>query len=182
MLGAIAQNQATTPEILDKIARLDDKELQESMNTIFPLLGNNTKGYAVMRLVACHQNTLPQTIEYLARTTQNEYVLGYIAADSKTSPATLEELAEKKNYLIDWGLASNPNTPPDVFPKLLTRDDKYTHEVTLKALLSNPAVSPEIKYDVCKALGDSALQSRKCSRLKKKLDHQKINQNTGKVL
>lgn len=168
VLGAIAQNQATTSEILDEIARLDDKELHESMNTIFPLLGDNTTGYAVMCLVAYHKNTLPQTIEYLAHTSQNEYVLGDIAANSKTSPETLKELEEKKNYLIDWGLASNRNTPSDVFPKLLTRNDKYTNE----ALLRNPAVSPEIKYEVCKALGDSDLKSKKCSHLKKKLDHQ----------
>ncbi|MBI3305056.1 hypothetical protein HYZ80_01880 [Candidatus Parcubacteria bacterium] len=145
VLGAIAQNLAASPELLDSIAKLNDLSLQNAIGSLFPLLGDNRKGLAVMRLVVKNPNVSANTIEYLANTNQTDYVLGDIAGNSKTSIETLRRLELKKNYLIDWGLAQNQKTPSDVFSKLLEREKYFTQRTTLEMLLRNPSTSPEIR-------------------------------------
>lgn len=125
VLGAIAQNRSASSELLDKIARTDKKELYEKMWSVFDIMGENRHGLAVMRLVARHPNVLPETLEHLAKCSNN-YVLGDVAINEKTSIATLIRLSQKKNYLLDWGLACNPSTPSNILSKLSTSDDMYT--------------------------------------------------------
>jgi hypothetical protein len=145
VLGAMAQNPAASSELLDKIAKLDDPSLHDRMGSLFPLLGDNGKGLAVMRLVARNSNVSPSTIEYLASTSQIDYVLGEIAGDPKTSIATLRRLEARKNYLIDWGLAQNRKTPSDVLTKLLDREKYFTQQTTLKMLLENASAPAEVR-------------------------------------
>lgn len=145
VLGAIAQNKSASPELLDRIAKLSDPSLHEAMGSLFPLLGKNGKGLAVMRLVVLNPNVSADTIEYLASTSQVDYVLADIAGNSKTSIETLTRLETKKNYLIDWSLAMNPRTPPGVLTKLLDREKYFTQRTTLEFLLHNPSATPEIR-------------------------------------
>lgn len=145
VLGAIAQNPATSAELLDQIAKLSDPSLHNAMGSLFPVLGDNRKGLAVIRLVVLNPNVSANTIEYLASTSQVDYILGDIAGSSKTSTETLRRLETKKNYLIDWGLAQNQKTPPDVFANLLEREKYFTQRTTLEMLLRNPSTSPEIR-------------------------------------
>ena len=145
VLGAIAQNPAVSAELLDRIAKLNDPSLHDAMGSLFPVLGDNRKGLAVMRLVVNNSNVSANTIEYLANTSQTDYVLGDIAGNPKTSIETLRRLEAKKDYLIDWGLAQNQKTPPDIFAKLLEREKYFTHRTTLEMLLRNPSSSPEIR-------------------------------------
>ncbi len=145
VLGAIAQNPATSAELLDRVAKLNDPSLQNAMGSLFPVLGDNRKGLAVMRLVVKNPNVSASTIEYLANTSQTDYVLGDIAGNPKTSIETLRRLEAKRNYLIDWGLAQNQKTPPDVFSKLLEREKYFTQRTTLEMLLRNPSPSQEIR-------------------------------------
>lgn len=144
VLGVIAQNPAVSPELLDRIAKLNYPSLHNAMGSLFPLLGDNRKGLAVMRLVVRNPNVTPSTIEYLASTSQVDYVLGDIAGEPKTSIETLRLLETKKNYLIDWGLAQNQKTPSDVRIKLLDRKKYFTQRATLEFLIRNPSTSPEI--------------------------------------
>ncbi len=145
VLGAIAQKEIATAEILDQIAHLQDPELQEAMGSLLPVMGNNGKGLAVMRLVVNNPHVSPETVEYLAASSQDLYVLGDIAGSRKTSLATLRKLAEKKNYLVDWGLAQNLMTPPDVFALLLERMKDANHRVTLEMLERNPSVPADVR-------------------------------------
>ena len=144
ILGAITQNKATSAELLDRIAKLNDPSLQDAMGSLFPVLGDNRKGLAVMRLVIRNQNVSASTIEYLANSSQVDYVLGDIAGNPKTSVETLRRLEIKKNYLIDWGLAQNQKTPSDVFTKLLEREKYFTQRTTLEMLLRNPSAPSEV--------------------------------------
>lgn len=125
VLGAIVQNKAASGELLDIIGKMDEKDLHERMWSLFDIMGDNTHGLAVMRLVARHPNVLPETLEHLAKSS-NDYVLGDVAGNEKTSVATLIRLSQRKTYLIDWGLARNPSTPSDILNKLSSSDNEYT--------------------------------------------------------
>jgi hypothetical protein len=152
ILGAIAQNPAASADLLDRIAKLDDHSLQEAMGSLFPVLGENRNGLAVMRLVVHNPNVSPATIEYLANTSNVDYVLGDIAGNPKTSVETLRRLETKKNYLIDWGLAQNTKTPVDVFTKLLNRKKYFPQSTTLNMLLRNPSAPSEIRVKASELL------------------------------
>ena len=144
-LGALAQNQNVSAAVLDKIARLQWPELHDKMGSVWPVMDGNGKGLAVMRLVVRSSNVSEKTIEYLASTSQNEYVLSDIAANPKTSIETLRSLEAKKNYLIDWGLSQNQKSPSDVFSKLLDREKYFTQRTTLDLLLRNPSIPSEVR-------------------------------------
>lgn len=145
VLGAIAQNSSASPELLDQIAKLDNPALLQPLGSFFPLLGKNTKGLAVMRLVLTNPRVSERTIDYLATTSHLDYVLGDIAGNRKTPIKTLTLLESRKNYLIDWGLAHNLRTPPEVLAKLLDREEYFTQRTTLKILLRNPNATSEIR-------------------------------------
>ena len=154
VLGAIAQNHATSPEILDKIAKLNDPELHKKINLInpiSPLFWNNNESFSVMVFVIRNPNTLAQTIEYLASTSHNKHTLRYIAINSKTSIGTLRRLELKKNDLIDLSLSFNKNTPADLFPKLLERAQ---NKFLLMGLLNNSSVPSEVKDKASAMLAD----------------------------
>lgn len=125
VLGAIAQNKNASGELLNTIGMIDDNALYEKMWSVFDVLGENRHGLAVMRLVARNHNALPETLEHLAKSS-NEYVLGDVAGNEKTSVETLIRLSKRKNYLIDWGLARNPSTPSDILSDLSRSDNEYT--------------------------------------------------------
>jgi hypothetical protein len=125
VLGAIAQNKSASGALLRTIGYINDKDLHKKMWSVFPIMGENTHGLAVMRLVARHPNVLPETLEYLAGS-QDDYVLGDVAANEKTSVETLKMLSLKRTYLIDWGLARNTSTPSDILDRLSESDNEYT--------------------------------------------------------
>jgi len=152
VLGAIAQNRASSAILLDEIAKLSDRELHIKMGSLFPILGKNRKGLAVMRLVVLNPNTSPGTIEFLANSSSDEYVLGNIAGSPKVSLETLSRLERKKNYLIDWGLAGNRRTTSEIFEKLLTREQHFTHRTTLEIMLRNGQLPKEIQSRASEAL------------------------------
>jgi hypothetical protein len=125
VLGAIVQNKNASGELLNIIGAIDDKALYEKMWSLFDIMGKNRHGLAVMRLIARHPNVLPETLEHLAKCSNN-YVLGDVAGNEKTSVETLASLSERKNYLIDWGLAGNPSTPSDILSNLSLSGNEYT--------------------------------------------------------
>jgi hypothetical protein len=155
VLGALAQNKYATAELLDKIAHLPDHELFNAMGSLFPVLGKNGKGLAVMRLVVLNPNVFPSTVEYLATNTDEKYVLGDIAGNSKTSETTLRKLEHENNYLIDWGLARNQKTPHDIFARLLDRKKDSSFRWTLESISINPGASLEIKKKAAQLLKES---------------------------
>jgi hypothetical protein len=127
ILGAIAQNPHATPDILHEIATISDPELHERMGSMFDLLGANRKGLAVMRLVARHPNVRPDTLELLAKST-DDYVLSDVARNEKLSERTLRELSKKGGYLIEWGISANPKAPIEILARLAQSSDRVTRD------------------------------------------------------
>jgi len=125
-LGAIAQNKAANEALLARIARLPDPELYERMGSLWDVMGANRKGLAVMRLVAAHPNTSAATLEHLASRPQAEYVLHDVLRNPKTPMRVLERHYDSTAYLVEWGLAQNPNTPPAVLARLSKSENATT--------------------------------------------------------
>lgn len=125
ILGAIAQNPKAESRTLHRIATTKLPALHERIGSPFDVMGKNTRGLAVMRLVATHPNTAAEDLEKLAQS-KNEFVLGDVASNPKLSTGTLRKLADHGGQLIEWGLARNPAAPVDLLFKLALSADEYT--------------------------------------------------------
>ena len=126
-LGAIVQNEAASPDLLDRIASIADPELYEKMWSWWDVMGENGRGLAVMRLVVGNPKVTPATIEKLAASPlADDYLLGDILGNPKTPLPLLQKHANATNYLLKWGLAHNPNTPRDILERLARDPDEYT--------------------------------------------------------
>ena len=161
-LNAILERRDLDAQTLYKIAQIPSPELHQRMGSSFPVMGKNTRGLAVMRLVARHPNVDSRTLALLASSPDN-YVLGDVAANPKTPPEILPHLAQKNGQLIEWGLARNPNTQPKILHELATSPDKYTRE----AVAQNSGVSQEDLERLAKDsewnVRDGVLMNPKCS-------------------
>jgi hypothetical protein len=125
VLGAIAQNPAADAALLEAIAHRDDPALHERMGSLFPLLGTNRRGLAVMRLVARHPNVTTAALVHLSQSPDG-YVLGEVAGNEKTPVDLLRRLHARGGYLMEWGLARNPRTPPEILHTLASSSNEYT--------------------------------------------------------
>jgi hypothetical protein len=129
VLGAIAQNPAADALLLDEISQLEDPSLHGKMGSLFPVLGGNQRGLAVMRLVARHANVSTTTLVRLSRS-PDAYVLSDVAGNAKTPVEELRSLRAQGGYLIEWGLARNPSTPSDALHDLAASENQYTRGST----------------------------------------------------
>ncbi len=101
------------------------------MGSLFPMLGENRKGLAVMRLVARHPNVEVETLVRLAASA-DDYVLGDVVMNSKTPLEILRKAHRKGGYLIEWGLAYNPKCPADILSALAESSNEYTRSPVAK--------------------------------------------------
>ena len=124
-LNAVLERQDLDAPTLYKIAQIPSRELHARIGSLFPVMGKNTRGLAVMRLVARHQNVDAKTLALLANS-PDDYVLGDVAGNPATPPEILPRIFAKGGYLIDWGIARNPNCPPGILHELALRDSEYT--------------------------------------------------------
>jgi hypothetical protein len=122
-LAAVAQNPATTAEMLDEIARRGDRRLHEKLYGSDRVLGKNRKGLAVMRLVAMHPNVTEATLVRLAES-RNDYVIHTVLGNPKTPESVLRRFAGRDHHLYDWGIALNPSTPRAVVAQLAADADE----------------------------------------------------------
>lgn len=125
-LGALAQHQGASGELLDRIAALPDEELYERMGSVWDVMGENRKGLAVMRLVALNPNARADTLARLAAAPRNDYVLGDVLRNPNTPVKSMAPHFDSTEYLVEWGLALNPNTPPAVMARLSRSENVYT--------------------------------------------------------
>jgi hypothetical protein len=139
-LGAIAQNAAAGAALLDRISVLPGDDYYESMGTFWNVMGDNRKGLALMRLVACNPNVGPATLERLATGPHAAKVLHDVLRNPATPMKVLEPHFNSSDYLVERGLALNPNTPPAVMERLSQSKDLYTR----MNLTYNKATPPEI--------------------------------------
>jgi len=123
-LGALAQNPNALTQVLDQVALIPNPELHHQMWSVWPVMGGNGKGLAVMRLIAMHKNVSEATLVNLSKS-PDDYVLSAVAANPKTPVSIIRELFGKGDYLAQWGLAVNPNAPADILKKLAETGDQY---------------------------------------------------------
>jgi len=127
VLGALLESPSLSAESLYQIATIPSSDLHQRMWAMPPIMGENTKGLAVMRLVVGHPNVDERTLIELAKSSDH-YVLGDVASNPKTPVEILQQFYNMtdRDYLIDWGLAWNPNTPEDILCELAKSPDEYT--------------------------------------------------------
>jgi hypothetical protein len=124
-LGALAENPNASTETLDRVAKSPDPELDDRMFSIWPVLGENVNGRAVMRLIAVHKNVSEETLAHLAKSS-DDFVRCSVAANPKTPVMILRKLAIDPGYATIGCLASNEMTPPDLLAKLASNKSEYT--------------------------------------------------------
>ena len=154
-IGAVAQNKAASEALLDRLAQLPETlpeaQLHEPLGSLWDVKLDNRKGLSAMRLIAFSPNVGPHTLERLARGQQGQQssmLLGDILGNPKTPMRVLEPHFNSTEYLIEWGLALNPNLPLAVMQRLATSPNLYTRfnltytaatpRVILEALAKDP--------------------------------------------
>jgi hypothetical protein len=125
-LGAMVQNPNAGAALLDRIARLEDPDLAEPMGSLWNVMGENTRGIAVLRLLAAHANADPATLARLADGPYADKLRHELARNPRTPIAVLRRWFESTDHLVEWGLALNPNTPPEVMERLARSANVYT--------------------------------------------------------
>ncbi len=123
-LGALVTNPNVTAAVLDRVALMPNPELHHRMWSVWPLMGGNEKGLAVMRLIAMRGNVSEATLVNLSKS-PDPYVLSAVAANPKTPLSIIRMLSDRGGYLMHWGLAVNPNAPADILQKLAETGDQY---------------------------------------------------------
>ncbi|GHG14233.1 DUF2336 domain-containing protein [Deinococcus indicus] len=91
------------------------------------------------REVARAQNTPPQVLEVLARTSDSRAVLA-VMSNPNTPPALLMELASSQDTELLLAIAGNRSTPPEVLRKLSER----CHRRMADRLAANPATTLDV--------------------------------------
>jgi hypothetical protein len=115
-----------SPELLDRIAVLEDPALYEPMGSLWDVMGENRKGIAVMRLVANHPNASGGMLARFADGSHVDTLRHELARNPNTPMRVLARWFESDDYLVEWGLALNPNTPPEVMERLSKSTNRYT--------------------------------------------------------
>jgi hypothetical protein len=116
VLSAIAANVKTPPVVLLNIARTPDPELHSKRHEWIDMFDRDT--LAVMRKVLRNPHSPVEVLPILSES-PDEYVFADVCADKRTSQAILRERCAPRNqYLVQWSLAGNPNTPVDLLEAL----------------------------------------------------------------
>ena len=139
VLGAVVENPRVSSAVLHRIAGMEDPALHRAMGSVWPVMGDNGKGLAVMRLIARHPRVSEATLVALADS-PDAYVRGAVAANPSTPPAILDELAGQPDYRIEWGLAANERAPVQSLRRLARDGDQYARS----RVAGNPAAPVEI--------------------------------------
>jgi hypothetical protein len=140
-LGALAENRAASPLLLERMASLEDPALYESMWSLWDVMGENRKGLAVMRLVARHRNAPAAALERLEAHPQAQEMITEILANPNAPRALLAKHYEDTHYRAEWGLAMNPKTPPAVMERLARSENRHART---NLVLYNPVTPRDI--------------------------------------
>jgi Leucine rich repeat variant len=139
VLAAVAQNPHATATVLHQIAVRPDPRLHEKQWSLFDVMGSNSKGLAVMRLVARNPNVDSETLEILSHS-NDSYVRSDVAMSPKLSEQTLWRLGQQSDQTMQWAIARNPKTEQSVLTQLCLNSDEYVRS----NVAGNPSASPDI--------------------------------------
>jgi hypothetical protein len=138
VLAAVAGSERASADILRQIASRSDPELHRKLGSIYDVMGTNTHGLAVVRLVARNPHVDGETLEILSRS-PDPYVLGDVAMNSKLPKEALARLLGREERMVSWGVALNPNTPPWALSRLSGSSDEYIRSNVAR----NPSTPPD---------------------------------------
>ncbi len=138
VLAAVAGNERASADTLRQIASRSDPELHRKLGSIYDVMGTNTHGLAVVRLVARNPHVDGETLEILSRS-PDPYVLGDVAMNSKLPEEALARLLGREERMVSWGVALNPKTPPWVLSRLSGSSDEYIRSNVAR----NPGTPPD---------------------------------------
>ena len=138
---AVAENPSAPPNMLQKLAGDDDKDVRKA--------------------VAGNASSWIQTLEQLA---EHKYFYDYdvreaVASNPSTPSQVLEHLASDEHPRVRRAIAVNPKTPPEALEPLVR--DKH-HEVR-EAAVTNPSTSKEVLKLLHKAGADKKLRHVGCA-------------------
>lgn len=134
VLAAIGANEHTPESTLLEIARYPDSGLHEKRTGWIQSFDRDQ--LAVVRKVIRNPRAPVEALVALADS-NNDYVRGDVAQQKRTPVKVLRKLAAgRRGYLLEWGLAVNPATPPDILATLPHERD----HVVARQLARNPAV------------------------------------------
>jgi hypothetical protein len=139
VLGAIAGNDRADAATLHRIVGADRPKLHQPMGSWFHVLGKNTRGLAVMRLVAMNPNTDAQDLEKLAMSPVDA-VLGDVASNPNVPAATLQRLADHGGQSVERGLARNPAASAAILSQLALSPNEFTRD----RVAANPNTPAEL--------------------------------------
>jgi len=143
VLAAMAGSERASTDILRQIASRSDPELHRKLGSIYDVMGTNTHGLAVVRLVARNPHVDGETLEILSWS-PDPYVLGDVAMNSKLPEEALARLLGPEERMVSWGVALNPKTPPWALSRLSRTSDEY--------IRSNVARNPSTPSDELRQL------------------------------
>jgi len=112
-LNAIVLRYDTDADTLYEISQFHSPGLHERIGSLLPIMGGNTMGFSVMRLLVRHHNADARTFTSLAETADAD-LLADIATNGNAPTALLEGLHKKGDQGIDRALAFNPRCPADI--------------------------------------------------------------------
>ena len=139
VLAAVAGNERASADTLRQIASRSDAELHRKLGSIYNVMGTNTHGLAVMRLVARNPHVDAETLEILSRS-QDPYLLGDVAMNLKLPEEALAPLLRREERMVSWGVARNPKTPAWALVRLSRNPDEYIRS----NVAMNPSTPPEV--------------------------------------
>jgi hypothetical protein len=138
VLAAVAQNPRASASTLRQIATRQDVQLHQKLGSLFDVMGSNTRGLAVMRLVARHPNVDADTLEILSHS-DDDYVLSDVALNPKLAEPALSRL-ERGGPELDRALAHNPKTAPPVLARLSRSSNAWVRA----AVATNPGTPADV--------------------------------------
>ncbi len=148
MLSAVASNSRTPPHLLLQLVQTNDSGLYKKRNDVLDIFDRDS--LAVVRKALRNPSLPPEAIPFLAKS-EDAYVLGDVVMHKDTPEPILREIfARNDSYLVRWGLAGNPHTPPEILEKLAQDGVELgagvvdTHHYTLMGLADNPSTPPQV--------------------------------------
>ncbi len=142
ILNALLERKDLTASELDQTARINDPVLHHKLYSRYGLLGQNTKGLSIARLIAHHPNVSAATLSFLADINE-PYLQSSVASNPRTPVKSLEILYEKSKqeadgYLIQGGLSQNKSTPVEILKSLSLSPHQQTREFARRTLKAVP--------------------------------------------
>lgn len=147
--SAIVTHPYADADLFHQLVMLQEPSLTENMWSITGLLGKNTRGFPVLRLIAHNQYTRTDTLNLLAES-DDYYILEDVSGNPNTSIETLYKI-HKKNPNVYLSFLWNPKTPSDILIDISRSLPDYLYSSsTFEKLINHPNMPLEQREKIRK--------------------------------